>query len=122
MAEAKLVVEAVREARKIEYRGEEPPMSEYAALGAKLISSVLRKALDYMDGFNRYTTSDSAQAVERLLATYEGLHKFERAQLGTLCPEDPEEAKTLIPSLAEKMDDDVLQALLEELVALRTRR
>lgn len=31
MAEAKLVVEAVREARKIEYRGEEPPMSEYAA-------------------------------------------------------------------------------------------
>lgn len=84
--------------------------------------SVLRKAIDYMDGFNRYTTNDAAQAVERLLSTYEGLHKFERAQLGTLCPEDPEEAKTLIPSLAEKIDDEDLTGLLDELTSLRTRR
>lgn len=101
-----------------------------------VLCSVMRKALDYMANFNRYASDDATQAVERcglpiprntgshelrLLASYP-LHKFERAQLGTLCPEDPEEARTLIPTLAEKLSDDDLQSLLDELSNLRTQR
>jgi DNA-directed RNA polymerase II subunit RPB4 len=33
----------------------------------------------------------------RLLRNDPDLHKFEVAQLGSLCPEESEEAKTLIP-------------------------
>lgn len=82
----------------------------------------MRKALDYMESFNRFSSEDSTQAVERLLSSYP-LHKFERAQLGTLCPEDPEEARTLVPSLSDKgLDDEELQGLLDELSNLRTQR
>ena len=122
MAEAKLIIEAVRDARRHELAGEEPVSTESVPYLPYTDYSVLRKALEYMESFNRFSTNDSAQAVERLLSQYEGLHKFERAQLGTLCPEDPEEAKTLIPSLAEKIDDEDLGALLEDLTSLRTRR
>jgi hypothetical protein len=34
---------------------------------------------------------------------------------GTLCCEDAEEAKTLIPSLADKISDEDLQELLNEI-------
>lgn len=59
------------------------------------------------------------------------LHKFEVAQLGSLCPEEAEEAKTLIPryhyllewvvdaSLVLKKTDEDLQAILDELSSLR---
>jgi DNA-directed RNA polymerase II subunit RPB4 len=67
------------------------------------------------------------------------LHKFEVAQLGSLCPEESEEAKTLIPrypspshptlhylsvndaddSLVTKKTDEDLQAILDELSSLR---
>lgn len=43
------------------------------------------------------------------------LAEFEMAQLANLCPETAEEAKTLIPSMATKIEDDVLQALLDQL-------
>lgn len=43
------------------------------------------------------------------------LAEFEMSQLANLCPETTEEAKTLIPSIATKIDDDVLQALLDQL-------
>ena len=33
----------------------------------------------------------------------------------TLCPGDPEEAKVLIPSLVNKMSDDVLKDVLEQI-------
>ncbi|CCJ31200.1 unnamed protein product, partial [Pneumocystis jirovecii] len=47
------------------------------------------------------------------------LHSFETAQLGTLCCEEAEEARTLVPSLADKKSDEALQTLLDELSNLR---
>ncbi len=48
-----------------------------------------------------------------------GLAEFEMAQLGNLCPETSDEAKTLIPSLNGKKDDDDLQRLLDDLSTAR---
>ncbi len=59
------------------------------------------------------------EAVERLLGTHTELTKFERAALGSLCPDGVEEAKTLIPSLANKISDDDLLELLEEMGKLQ---
>jgi DNA-directed RNA polymerase II subunit RPB4 len=43
------------------------------------------------------------------------LHKFEQAALANLCPENADEAKSLIPSLEGRLDDSDLQELLEDL-------
>lgn len=40
---------------------------------------------------------------------------------GSLCCEGADEAKTLIPSLQDKMEDEDLQALLEEISKLQNR-
>lgn len=47
------------------------------------------------------------------------LEPFERSQLGSLCCESAEEAKTLIPSLTNKIIDVDLQDLLDEITKLR---
>jgi DNA-directed RNA polymerase II subunit RPB4 len=39
--------------------------------------------------------------------------------LATLCCESADEAKTLIPSLANKIDDNDLQDLLDEILKMR---
>ena len=39
---------------------------------------------------------------------------------GSLCPDSADEAKTLIPSLSQKIDDDTLEAALQELQKHRT--
>lgn len=39
--------------------------------------------------------------------------------LGSLCCDSAEEAKTLIPSIANKIDDDVLQDLLDQMAKLQ---
>jgi len=72
-----------------------------------------------------------------MLATHDELDYFERSQLGlwrlygpprwlvadyntgSLCCESAEEAKTLIPSLANKISDADLQELLDEITKLR---
>ncbi len=76
---------------------------------------MLLKTLDYLDNFARFKNKESTEAVERLLSAVPGLENFERAQLGNLCCELAEEAKTLIPSLADKIGDDELQDLLNEI-------
>lgn len=38
---------------------------------------------------------------------------------GSLCCDSAEEAKTLIPSIAEKIDDDTLQELLDQMAKLQ---
>lgn len=40
--------------------------------------------------------------------------------LGTLTPDNADEATTLIPSLASKMDTETLQPILDELTKMRT--
>ncbi|KAH0550934.1 hypothetical protein GP486_007700 [Trichoglossum hirsutum] len=81
---------------------------------------MLRSTQDYLDVFARFKQKENIEAVERLLSTQTHLESFERSQLGTLCCETAEEAKTLIPSLATKIPDQDLQELLDEITKLRT--
>ena len=76
---------------------------------------MLIKTLDYLDHFARFKSQEATEAVERLLSAVPGLENFERSQLGNLCCDVAEEAKTLIPSLADKIGDDELQELLNEI-------
>jgi DNA-directed RNA polymerase II subunit RPB4 len=80
---------------------------------------ILTKTIDYLDAFARFKQKENVEAVERLLSTHTELTKFERAALGSLCPDGVEEAKTLIPSLQDKISDDDLHELLDEMGKLQ---
>jgi DNA-directed RNA polymerase II subunit RPB4 len=75
---------------------------------------MLLKTSEYLTQFSRFKRKENVEAVERLLSAHKELAKFERAQLGTLCCDTAEEAKTLIPSLTEKITDEDLQELLDQ--------
>jgi DNA-directed RNA polymerase II subunit RPB4 len=48
-------------------------------------------------------------------------HKYEVAALANLCPENSEEAKSLIPSLDNKVDNDEdLQKILDDIQTKRS--
>ncbi|ODV79826.1 RNA polymerase II fourth largest subunit [Suhomyces tanzawaensis NRRL Y-17324] len=88
-------------------------------------NEIMHKTLNYLSNFARYKNSSSTETVEKLLNDFsalvaEPLHPFELAQLGTLECEDAEEAKSLIPSLANKVSDVQLQSLLTELRKYQT--
>lgn len=101
---------------------------------------MLTQTLNYLDAFARFRQKENVEAVERLLSAHKQLAKFERAQigmgaslgsagqvanvtdsLGSLCCETAEEAKTLIPSLTDKITDEDLQELLDEISKLQSR-
>ncbi|KEY68479.1 hypothetical protein S40285_01036 [Stachybotrys chlorohalonatus IBT 40285] len=84
-------------------------------------TEMLNQTLNYLDHFSRFTQKENVEAVERLLSAHKDLAKFERAQLGSLCCENADEAKTLIPSLADKIKDEDLQELLDEIMKLQNR-
>ncbi|KAF4469642.1 DNA-directed RNA polymerase II subunit RPB4 [Fusarium albosuccineum] len=84
-------------------------------------TEMLNQTLGYLDHFARFTQKENVEAVERLLSAHKNLAKFERAQLGSLCCENADEAKTLIPSLADKIKDEDLQDLLDEISKLQNR-
>lgn len=91
----------------------------------------------YMDTFARFRSLGTLNQIETLLANYEsvGMDSFEKAQLGkphtknsaesmisdpiltavSLACVESDEAKTLIPSLSEKMADDDLTNLCEQI-------
>ena len=48
------------------------------------------------------------------------LHIFEIAALGNLCPETPEEAKSLIPSLQNDITDEALSSILDDIQTKRS--
>ncbi|KAH8820295.1 HRDC-like protein [Xylogone sp. PMI_703] len=81
-------------------------------------TEMLLKTTEYLDHFARFKRKENVEAVERLLSAHKELAKFERAQLGSLCCDTAEEAKTLIPSLQDKISDDDLQELLDEITKL----
>ncbi|EEB05444.1 DNA-directed RNA polymerase II complex subunit Rpb4 [Schizosaccharomyces japonicus yFS275] len=105
VSEAKILVETVLAQRSRETGGEVP------------MTDVMKKTMEYFNIFARFKTQEATYACERILGNR--FHKFERAQLGTLCCEDAEEARTLIPSLATKISDESLQGILDELSTLR---
>ncbi|XP_065846121.1 DNA-directed RNA polymerase II subunit RPB4-like [Oscarella lobularis] len=83
------------------------------------LSDVFMKTLNYTQRFSRYNNSETIGAVRRLLGRERGddkkLHKFEQAALANLCPENGDEAKSLIPSLQGRFEEGELQELLDDL-------
>lgn len=90
--------------------------------------------------FARFKNTENITAVERVLGAHPQLEPFEKSQLGmaplihlykiikakrtddaaSLCCESAEEAKTLIPSLTNKITDVDLQEILDDITKLRT--
>ncbi|MCJ1280925.1 RNA polymerase B [Xylographa opegraphella] len=117
LSEARVLINAVMDRRKQQRKVEE--------------TETLVKTLDYLDVFARFKQKENIEAVERMLVGHDELELFERSQLdmilrltfpddgGSLCCETSEEAKTLIPSLANKISDIDLQELLDEISKLR---
>ncbi|KAN0093501.1 RNA polymerase Rpb4 [Hyaloscypha variabilis] len=83
-------------------------------------NELLPRTLTYLDTFARFKEKENVEAVERLLNAHPELAKFEKAQLGSLCCEKADEAKTVIPSLADKISDEDLQQLLDEISKFMT--
>ncbi|KAI4101297.1 MAG: hypothetical protein L6R36_004463 [Xanthoria steineri] len=82
-------------------------------------TETLIKTQDYLEVFARFKQTENIEAVERVLGAKTELELFEKSQLGSLCCETAEEAKTLIPSLASKISDDDLQDLLNDITQFR---
>lgn len=80
---------------------------------------VFMKTLNYTQRFAKFKNMENIAAIRNLL-TSKKIHKFELAALANLCPESPEEAKSLIPSLEGRFDDDELASLLDDIQTKRS--
>ncbi|CAL1298416.1 unnamed protein product [Larinioides sclopetarius] len=83
------------------------------------LPEVFMKTLNYCQRFSRFRNRETISAVRSLL-TQKKVHKFELAQLANLCPETPEEAKTLIPSLEGRFEDEELRQILDDIQTQRS--
>ncbi|KAF2836331.1 RNA polymerase II [Patellaria atrata CBS 101060] len=106
LSEAHLVIKAVIDKRRAEAKPE--PQGE-----------TINKMQDYLAVFARFKNQGNIHMIEQTLNSRTVLDPFERSQLGTLCCESADEAKTLIPSLTNKISDSDLQDLLDEITRLR---
>ncbi|GAA6015816.1 hypothetical protein JCM10207_008806 [Rhodosporidiobolus poonsookiae] len=79
-------------------------------------NAIYNKTRDYVDTFARFNDPEVVAAVRQSLPA-DDFHFYETVQLANLCPMESEEAKALIPSI--KMEDDALQAHLDELANIR---
>ncbi|ROT78171.1 hypothetical protein C7M84_003113 [Penaeus vannamei] len=77
------------------------------------------KTLNYCERFSKFKNRATIKAIRELL-NQKKLHKFELAALANLCPETPEEAKALIPSLEGRFEDEELRVLLEDMATQRS--
>ncbi|KAG9257060.1 DNA-directed RNA polymerase II subunit RPB4 [Emericellopsis cladophorae] len=118
LSEASLVLNAIVQRRRERAAKVRPDGAPQMNLNE---TEMLHTTLQYLDHFSRFTRKENVEAVERLLRSHRELEKFERAQLGSLCCENADEAKTLIPSLQDKIDDADLQDLLDEITKLQTK-
>ncbi|ODV61522.1 DNA-directed RNA polymerase II subunit RPB4 ASCRUDRAFT_7743 [Ascoidea rubescens DSM 1968] len=85
-------------------------------------NEILKKTLHYLSYFARFRDEQSCTAVDNLLKNenHRFLHPFEIAQLGSLSCDTAEEAKTLIPSLNDKVREEDLQSVLDQLNSYET--
>ncbi|PVU96102.1 hypothetical protein BB561_001386 [Smittium simulii] len=84
----------------------------------KALTAIHQKTLDYTKIFSRFTNQDSVREVRKLLSTSE-LSSFEISQLGNMCCSEAVEAKSLIPSLIGKIDDESLEHLLKQIGSIK---
>ncbi|KAJ2521830.1 RNA polymerase B [Coemansia sp. RSA 2049] len=106
ISEVKVLLEAQYEGRK----GEEEEDKE--------MSGVFTRTLEYVQKFSRYTNRDTIKEVRALMKPT-SLHPFECAQLGNLCCSEYEEAKSLVPSIGDKIGDEDLDSLLKQMDSLK---
>ncbi|KAH6618404.1 RNA polymerase Rpb4 [Chaetomium sp. MPI-SDFR-AT-0129] len=99
-------------------------MSEAALLVKAILDRRTRRGVnrvwsEYFDAFAYFRHAESIEAVERLVGAHQELASFEKAQLSTLRCTDAEEAERLIPSLTDKISNEDLQILLDDIHAIR---
>ncbi|KAJ9599176.1 hypothetical protein L9F63_010353, partial [Diploptera punctata] len=82
-------------------------------------SEVFMKTLTYTNRFRKFKNKETITAVRNLLMQKK-LHKFELASLANLCPETPEEAKSLIPSLEGRYEDEEMRQFLDDIQTKRS--
>ncbi|CAH0381200.1 unnamed protein product [Bemisia tabaci] len=82
-------------------------------------SDVFNKTLTYTNRFRKFKNTDVIHSVRSLLQVKK-LHKFEVAALANLCPETPEEAKAVIPSLEGRFEDEELRVILDDIQTKRS--
>jgi DNA-directed RNA polymerase II subunit RPB4 len=85
--------------------------------GPGQFGDVMAKTLDYCHTFSRFGSKEVVTELRRLFDG-EDYNQFEMAQLCNLNCDSPEEAKSLIPSLARKREDE-LTLLLKQISDLR---
>ncbi|CAL2032648.1 hypothetical protein CAEBREN_32834 [Caenorhabditis brenneri] len=83
------------------------------------MSEVFIKTLNYARRMSRFKNRETIRAV-RAIFSEKHLHKFEIAQIANLCPENAEEAKALVPSLENKIEESELEEILKDLQSKRT--
>ncbi|GAB1600408.1 DNA-directed RNA polymerase II subunit RPB4-like [Argonauta hians] len=83
------------------------------------LSEVFIKTLQYTERFSKFKNRETISAVRSLLLQ-KNLHKFELAALANLCPDNAEEAKSLIPSLEGRFEDEELQQTLDDIQTKRS--
>uniref|UniRef100_A0A7S3EJM0 RNA polymerase Rpb4/RPC9 core domain-containing protein n=1 Tax=Rhodosorus marinus TaxID=101924 RepID=A0A7S3EJM0_9RHOD len=81
------------------------------------MDSVFRRSLAYTENFDRVRELENTQAIRERLDRQRELHPYERAQLVNLLPDTAEEAKSIIPSLQDKVNEDQLNHLLQDLAS-----
>ncbi|CAF0784117.1 unnamed protein product [Adineta steineri] len=96
------------------------------------LSEAFNDTVAYCERFSKFKTKEAIGAVRNLLFPKDQtngmttsnptpvLHKFEAALLANLCPQQAIEAKTLIPSLDSKLDDDECQKIVDEIQTYRS--
>jgi len=106
VSEARLIVEKTEEQRKKQ--------------GKRLRETEnLLKIQTYMDSFARFRSVATLNQLETLLNGFPLLESFEKAQLVTLACVEAEEAKMLIPSITDKISDDDLNAVCDQITQQR---
>ena len=76
------------------------------------LSEVFMKTLNYTQRFAKFRNRETIASIRSLLMSKK-LHKFELAALANLCPESPEEARSLIPRCVFFRLNDILTVLIK---------
>eukprot|EP01137_Pigoraptor_chileana_P027005 Opistho-2@9055 len=104
LSEVRVLLEGrLEESKKLESQGFEQSLPE-----------AFTKTLSYAQKFSSFQNGEAIMEIRKSLLEDKKLHEFEVASLANLCPETVEEAKSLIPSLMGRYEnDDDLQELLD---------
>mmetsp|Transcript_14753 Transcript_14753/g.20599 ORF Transcript_14753/g.20599 Transcript_14753/m.20599 type:complete len:133 (+) Transcript_14753:315-713(+) len=83
-------------------------------------SEVFRKTLKYTQQLSHFKTKQSANEVRALL-TRKDLFPFEIASMANLVPGTADEARSLIPTLHDKLEDAEIEEILNDMKAYESK-